>query len=111
MTYTLEDWIDTLGLKRVGKRHVGPCPLCGDHNKPDSDRFRATRGDSVPVLIACRSCIDRLEGVARAKRIAEITRAVFGDAVPRMSAPATACIPRSRESRSRTQTRSTEPTA
>ena len=80
MTYTLEDWIDALGLKRVGKRHVGPCPLCGDHNKPDSDRFRATRGDTIPVLVACRGCLDHLEGEARAKRIGELTRAVFGDA-------------------------------
>ena len=82
MTYTLEDWIDALGLKRAGKRYVGPCPLCGDHNKPDSDRFRATRGDSVPVLIACRSCLDPLQGEARAKRIKEITRAVFGESTP-----------------------------
>ena len=80
MTYTLEDWIDALGLKRVGKRHVGPCPLCGDHNKPDSDRFRATRGDTVPVLLACRSCLDLLQGEARGRRINDITRAVFGDA-------------------------------
>ena len=50
MTHTLEDWIDALRLKRVGKRHVGPCPLCGDHNKPDSDRFRVTRGDTCPRL-------------------------------------------------------------
>ena len=82
MTQRLEDWVDALKLKRVGKRYVGPCPLCGDHNKPDSDRFRVTRGDSVPVLIACRTCVDHLEGEARAKRIGEITRAVFGDAAP-----------------------------
>ena len=80
MTLTLEDWVDALKLKRRGKYHVGPCPLCGDHNKLDSDRFRVTRGDSVPVLIACRRCLDDLQGDARAKRVDELTRAVFGDA-------------------------------
>ena len=75
MTQTFEDWIDALNLKPRGKKAEGPCPLCGG-----DDRFRITRGDTVPVLLACRSCLDLLQGEARAKRIAEITRAVFGDA-------------------------------
>ena len=74
MTYTFEDWVDALNLKRRGKRGEGPCPLCGG-----DDRFRVTRGDSIPVLFRCRNCLDHLEGEARGKRINEITRAVFGD--------------------------------
>ena len=75
MTQTFEDWIDALNLKPRGKKAEAPCPLCGG-----DDRFRITRGDTVPVLLACRSCLDLLQGEARAKRIKEITRAVFGDA-------------------------------
>ena len=75
MTHTLEDWADSLKLKRRGKRYVGPCPLCGG-----DDRFSIARGDTIPVLVACRGCLDHLEGEAWAKRKGEITRAVFGNA-------------------------------
>ena len=74
MTHTFEDWFDALDLKRHGKRGVGPCPLCGG-----DDRFTITRGDTIPVLLSCRHCLNHLEGEARGKRIGEITRAVFGD--------------------------------
>ena len=75
MTHTLEDWADSLKLKRHGKRYIGPCPLCGG-----DDRFSITRGDTIPVLVGCRGCLDHLDGEARGKRIGKITRAVFGDA-------------------------------
>ena len=75
MTQTFEDWIDALNLKPRGKKAEAPCPLCGG-----DDRFRITRGDTIPVLVGCRGCLDHLDGEARAKRIREITRAVFGDA-------------------------------
>ena len=75
MTHTLEDWVDTLKLKRVGKEYKGPCPLCGGHNK-----FWVKRGDKHEVVIGCRGCLMGIEGKARAKRISEITRATFGDA-------------------------------
>ena len=77
MTHTLEDWVDALGLKRVGKEHKGPCPLCGGTNM-----FWVKRGNTHEVVIGCRGCLMGIEGKARAKRIAEITRAVFGDATP-----------------------------
>ena len=77
MTHTLEDWADSLKLKRHGKRYIGPCPLCGG-----DDRFSITRGDTIPVLVGCRGCLDHLDGEARGKRIGKITRAVFSDAVP-----------------------------
>ena len=77
MTHTLENWVDALKLKRRGKRYEGPCPLCGG-----DDRFSITRGDRIPVLVACRGCLDHLEGETRGRRINEITRAVFGDAAP-----------------------------
>ena len=106
MTHTLEDWVDALKMKRHGNEYKSPCPLCGGN-----DQFWAKRGDTHEVVLGCRGCLMGIEGKARAKRIEEITRAVFGDAAPRLSAPATASIPRSRESRSRTPTRSTAPTA
>ena len=77
MTQTFEDWIDSLKLKRRGKRYVGTCPLCGG-----DDRFSITRGDTIPVLVACRGCLDHLEGEARVKRIDELIHATFGDAAP-----------------------------
>ena len=79
MTQTFEDWIDALNLKPASARGMwDPARCAGTTTNRDSDRFRVTRGDSVPVLIACRTCVDHLEGEARAKRIGEITRAVFG---------------------------------
>ena len=77
MTQTFEDWIDSLKLKRRGKRYVGTCPLCGG-----DDRFSITRGDTIPVLVACRGCLDHLEEEARVKRIDELIHATFGDAAP-----------------------------
>ena len=74
MTLTLEDWVITLKLKRVGKEYKGPCPLCGGH-----DKFWVKQGDRQEVVIGCRGCLMGIEGRARAKRVDELTRATFGD--------------------------------
>ena len=75
MTHTLEDWVDALKMKRQGNEYKSPCPLCGG-----DDMFWAKRGDTHEVVLGCRGCLMGIEGKARAKRIGEITRAVFGDA-------------------------------
>ena len=75
MTHTLEDWVDALKMKRHGKEYKSSCPLCGG-----DDMFWAKRGDTHEVVLGCRGCLMGIEGKARAKRINEITRAVFGDA-------------------------------
>lgn len=51
---TLAEWLAGLertGWKgrRVGREHVGPCPLCGG-----TDRFHVGPGSRVPVLAGCR---------------------------------------------------------
>ena len=60
----MEDWLAALpGLRRVGREHVGPCPLCGgDH------RFRVGERGAF-----CRRCCPR-GGPAYAK----LLKAVFG---------------------------------
>ena len=75
MTLALEDWVDALKMKRHGNEYKSPCPLCGG-----DDMFWAKRGDTHEVVLGCRGCLMGIEGKARAKRIGEITRAVFGDA-------------------------------
>ena len=74
MTHTLEDWVDALKLKRVGKEYKGPCPLCGG-----GDMFWVKRGNMHEVVVGCRGCLMDIEGKLRAKRVDELTSAVFGD--------------------------------
>lgn len=48
-------------LRRVGAEWIGPCPVCGGH-----DRFHITAGDKAGTLAGCRKC-----GPERFKDIAE----------------------------------------
>ena len=69
-----EAWAGRLGLKRVGREHVGPCPVCGG-----SDRFHVRDGPNGRTSWGCRGCIDGQAREAKRRATAAVLRAVWGD--------------------------------
>ena len=64
---SVDDWLAALpGLKRVGREHVGPCPLCGG-----DDRFRVGERGAF-----CRRCCPR-GGPAYGKLLRAVFRGGF----------------------------------
>ena len=90
-----EAWAGRLRLKRVGREHVGPCPVCGG-----SDRFHVRDGPNGRTAWGCRGCIDGQPTDAKRRATAAVMRATWG----RGGGPATATPrpPRGPRRRSRT---------
>ena len=66
---TLADWLAALRAsgwkgRKVGREHVGPCPLCGGE-----DRFHVREGSKAAIVAGCR----------RGCTFEELARAVFSD--------------------------------